>query len=381
MALQDELYIGLMSGTGVDGIDVAVVDFTGSNPKLVCSRLHSISTDLKKRISEISVVKEITDKNTDTLELAAELDILMGEVFAEAVNQLLHNSEIDKKQIKAIGSHGQTIRHRPYGRTPFSLQIGDPNTIAHKTGITTVADFRRMDVAAGGQGAPLTPAFHNAIFRSEKENRIILNLGGIANITVLDKRLELPVIGFDTGTANTLLDAWYNNQHPNSKVDYDKDAHFASEGKINQSLLKRLLDDPYFRLPFPKSTGREYFSMDWLNKNLQQMERKIKPQDIQRTTLQLTVDTIVDAINQLSMDNYQLLVCGGGMHNPLIMQLLSELLNKPVIKTDAIGVSGDYLEAMTFAWLARQRILKLTGNLPSVTGATEEKILGAVYTA
>ena len=385
MSKPDELYIGLMSGTSIDGIDVALVQFVESQPTLLHFYNHPINAELKTQLAEISspLVKRGSDSK-NRVEQLAKLDNMMGQVFAEAVIQLLRIHHIDPSNIIAIGSHGQTVRHRPNNAQPFTLQIGDPSIIAEKTQITTIADFRRMDVAAGGQGAPLAPAFHNGVLRSNQEDRIILNLGGIANITYLAKDKNTRVLGFDTGPANTLLDAWFKKHHPESKDDFDRNSQLAQQGKVNSPLLIKLLDDPYFSQDYPKSTGREYFSLDWLENNIQCVEQslsnpKIKIEDVQRTLLELTLKSITDAINGLSIDHYQVFVCGGGMHNHYLMKLLSDKLKTRVQKTNDLSVDGDYLEAMTFAWLAKRRIEKLPGNLPSVTGASKEKILGAIY--
>ncbi len=380
MKQSDGLYIGLMSGTSIDGIDVALVRFTQQNCELVTTHNYSIKRETKQKLISLSSQLKPGDLPAkNRIELLAELDVVMGLAFSAAANELIELNQIDKQSIIAIGSHGQTIRHRPNNQHPFTLQIGDPNVIAEQTGIQTVADFRRSDIAAGGQGAPLAPAFHNAIMRSSLENRIILNLGGIANITFLPKKNQQAIIGFDTGTANTLLDAWYQKHHPTSEEDFDRDSLFANTGTANQELLTTLLEDPYFRLPFPKSTGREYFSLKWLENQIAKIENRIKPEDVQRTLVAFTVKSISNAIKSLGIDNLQIFACGGGMHNQFLTDSLAAELGHPVQTTNDIGVDGDYLEAMTFAWLAKRRIEALPGNIPSVTGANRPKILGAIY--
>ena len=380
MKVPDELYIGLMSGTSIDGVDVALVRFTDQQCELLHFYNHPIAPALKKELADISSpLNDLTQNNTNRIELLAKLDNVMGRVFADSVNQLLKINQIDPNKITAIGSHGQTVRHRPNNQQPFTLQIGDPNVIAERTQIQTVADFRRMDIAAGGQGAPLAPAFHNDVLRSSINDRIILNMGGIANITFLARDTNAEVLGFDTGPANTLLDAWFKKHHPNSNDDFDRDSQFAQQGQIHPQLLANLLDDPYFQLDYPKSTGREYFCLDWLATHFFQIKETLKPEDIQRTLLELTVQSICDAIKKLSIDSYQLFACGGGMHNDYLLSLLSNKLNAEILKTNDVGIHGDYLEAMTFAWLAKRRIEKLPGNLPSVTGASRAKVLGAIY--
>ena len=378
--MNDGLYIGLMSGTSIDGIDVALVEFAGTGCQLIASLDYPIRSDVKLKLANICSAKTVEDTRFENrIELMSEMDVIMGHIFADASNAILMQEDILPSKIKAIGSHGQTIRHRASNKLPFTLQIGDANIIAEKTGITTVADFRRMDIAAGGQGAPLAPAFHNSILRNSDVDRIILNLGGIANITLLPKNRSEEVLGFDTGTANTLLDAWYKKYHQNSKYDFDKDSNFAKKGNINKDLLQVLLSDPFFQLPYPKSTGREYFCLDWLLTQIKKNNQEIKPEDVQRTLIEFTTQTIADSIGSLTLSKYQILACGGGMHNQFLLNSLAEKLDVKVHKTNDFDVNGDYLEAMTFAWLAKQRLEKKTGNLPSVTGARLEKILGAIY--
>jgi len=378
--MNDGLFIGLMSGTSIDGIDVALVEFSGSSCQLIASLDYPIDSDIKLKLSNISSPKTTQDTTFENrIELMAEMDVIMGHLFADAVNAILAQEKLLPFEIIAIGSHGQTIRHRPSNKNPFSLQIGDANIIAEKTGITTVADFRRMDIATGGQGAPLAPAFHNAILRSNQVDRIILNLGGIANITLLPKDKNQDVIGFDTGTANTLLDSWYKKHHPNSKHDFDKDSDFAKKGNINKALLQILISDLFFQLPHPKSTGREHFCLDWLLTQIKKANQEIKPEDVQRTLVEFTTQTIADSIKTLNLSEYQILACGGGMHNQFLLDSLTKKLDIKVQKTNDVDVNGDYLEAMTFAWLAKQRLDHKPGNLPSVTGARLEKVLGAIY--
>ncbi|MBV1909758.1 MAG: anhydro-N-acetylmuramic acid kinase [Kangiellaceae bacterium] len=374
------IYIGLMSGTSIDGVDVAAVEFTDQRAKLLASSLYPIPNEMKVRLAEISTPKVIGVKvDQNRIETMAELDVLMGEIFANAVNFLISDKAINKESIIAIGSHGQTIRHRAECNNAFTLQIGDPNVIAENTGIKTIADFRRSDIAAGGQGAPLAPAFHNAILRSKNEDRIILNLGGIANITLLPKLQDEIVLGFDTGPANTLMDAWYKKHNPDSSSDFDKDSQFGKAGTIIDPLLSNLLTDPYFTLPPPKSTGREYFSIHWLERQLTIVDKNCTPQDVQRTLVEFTATTIADAINTSKLTQAKVLSCGGGMHNRFLLDAISRRIAGEVIQTNDVGVDGDYLEAMTFAWLAKRRIEQKSGNLPSVTGAVRTKILGGVY--
>jgi anhydro-N-acetylmuramic acid kinase len=386
----DNFFIGLMSGTSIDGVDVALIRFSHKNKKsceLVEHYLHPIDESTQASLSQLcslqsqSDIEHQLDNNNfhNRIELMGKLDHQMGKVFADAVLALLKKCAIDASAIVAIGSHGQTIRHQPLADTPFTLQIGDPNIIAYQTGITTVADFRRMDMAAGGQGAPLAPAFHHAVMGSKKENRVILNLGGIANITLLEKDQTKSVIGFDTGPANTLLDAHYKRYHPNSNHNFDCDAKFAKQGKVCQALLSSMLADPYFKLAPPKSTGREYFCLNWLDKHISGIKKKIVPEDTQATLIALTTQTIANAIKQLNLNHCSIFACGGGMHNSFLLEQLAMQLNQPILKTNDIGIDGDYLEAMLFAWLAKQRLEHKKINLTAITGSKSPQLLGAVY--
>ncbi|MDH5434001.1 MAG: anhydro-N-acetylmuramic acid kinase [Gammaproteobacteria bacterium] len=381
----DGLYIGLMSGTSIDGVDVALVEIGQSRCHLVAHLLHPFSTQLKKDIVRLCKPANQTQIEADfhhRINLLAETDHKIGLLFAEAVKKLLENNNIKSEDIIAIGSHGQTVRHIPTGEMPFSLQIGDPNLIASLTQITTVADFRRMDMAYGGQGAPLAPAFHHAVMHSDNENRIILNLGGIANITWLPSDNNKDVVGFDTGPANTLLDAYY---HAISSDDFDKNGAFARSGNVNQQLLTLMLADPYFQLSPPKSTGREYFSIDWLNDKIDKFRHNsnqqtaLSEQDIQATLVELTAQSVIEGIKQLNISNYQIYACGGGRMNQYLMERISALAETSVKTTDDLGIDGDFLEAMIFAWLAYRRLNNLSGNLPNVTGAKQSAVLGAVY--
>ncbi len=271
---------------------------------------------------------------------------------------------------RAIGSHGQTVRHRPEDASPFTLQIGDPSRIAEITGITTVADFRRRDMAAGGEAAPLVPPFHARIFASDAENRAIVNIGGIGNITVLE-----PLSGFDTGPGNALLDAWceaHTGRH------YDAEGAWAAGGSVIPELLRTLRADPYLQRPPPKSTGKERYNLDWLHSML---DFEFDPRDVQRTLVEFTAGSIVDALNRWAPSVQRLLVCGGGRLNLLLTERLSVLAGRPVQTTDEHGWNGDAIEAAAFAWLAHRRLIEAPGNAPEVTGASGPRILGGVYVA
>lgn len=371
MKTSPHLYIGLMSGTSMDAVDAALVDLSEKSPRLIATHSNLIDDQLRNDLTALCM------PGLNEIHRLGELDVKIGKLFAQTANDLLNKTTISPKQIRAIGSHGQTIRHMPNAKHPFTLQIGDPNIIAEQTGITTVADFRRRDMAKGGQGAPLSPAFHNAIFRTTKEDRIILNLGGIANITWLPAGNNLPIMGFDTGPANTLLDAWINKH---LQKNYDKNGEWSANGKINNELLENCLADPYFTLSPPKSTGREYFNLDWLTAILEKNKKNISSQDIQATLCELTAKSIVKAIYSLNLTSGKILVCGGGVKNNFLIHRLQQQANNfSIHSTEEFGVPPEWLEAMAFAWLAKQTMEMKSGNLPNVTGAKDFTMLGGVY--
>lgn len=361
-----ELYIGLMSGTSVDGIDAALVDFSSEKLELVAFDYQPFTEDIKTKIQHIS-----TANQSLLLSDYGALDCELGHLFADAVNQLLGKAGMSASEIKAVGSHGQTVYHKPNTAHPFSLQIGDPNVIAEKTGITTVADFRRRDMAAGGQGAPLAPAFHQAVFANVGKNITVVNIGGIANISVLS---QSQIIAFDTGTGNTLMDYWIK-KHLN--FSYDKNGDWARTGKVIPELLAQFKQAEYFAAPPPKSTGKEYFSVTWLEQHLSTFS-SYKAEDVQTTLCHLTAETINDAIANHASDTEQVLVCGGGAHNAYLMELLTTP-NYAVSSTEDYGVHPDHVEAIAFAWLARQTMNNWSGNLTQVTGAKTPVILGGIY--
>lgn len=356
-----------MSGTSIDGIDAGLVDFSDGKIDLLAFHYQPFSAELRQQIHNLSQPDQPI-----LLQEYGTLDSQLGLLFGEAAITLLANANIPASAIKAIGSHGQTVHHAPESATGFSLQIGDPNRIAEITGITTVADFRRRDIAVGGQGAPLVPAFHQAVFTDASQARTIVNIGGIANITVLDGK---PVIGFDTGPGNGLMDGWCQ-QHCNQA--YDSNGNWAASGALQPALLTALKNDAYFQLSPPKSTGKEYFSPAWLSQKLG-LFRDLKPADVQATLCQFTADTIADAIRQYAPNTLQTLVCGGGAHNGQLLNLLRKNLNMPVMSTAKLGIDPDHVEAIAFAWLARQTLNNLPGNLCSVTGAKAPVLLGGIY--
>lgn len=365
-----ELFIGTLSGTSMDGVDAAIIRFT-PHPELVETHFLPLPPELRGQL------QEITEPGDNEIDRMGQLDAKLGHLFAKAIRELLAKAGMEPAAIRAIGSHGQTIRHRPALDPHFTLQIGDPNIIAVATGIPCVADFRRKDMALGGQGAPLVPAFHEAIFRSRQADRIIINIGGIANVTVLPRGQYSPVLGFDTGPGNTLLDGWCRRL---LNEPMDRDGMLAARGHILAPLLQFMLNDPYFSKRPPKSTGTEYFSMEWLMRNLAEFGRP-GVADVQATLQALTVHSIANAVRHLPyVHNPEIYICGGGAHNSGIMHSLQyQLPEYKIDKTDALGVPVDWVEAMAFAWLARQRIHEHPGNLPIVTGASRPAVLGALY--
>ncbi len=368
-----DLFIGLMSGSSLDGIDAVLVRLPETEPPelLACHR-RPLPADLRQAMDAL------TRPGENELARLAAADVRMGRELAAAVRELLAQNDIDAATVQAIGSHGQTLRHWPGGETPTSLQIGDPNLIAERTGITTVADFRRRDMAAGGQGAPLVPAFHAAVFRHPVESRAILNLGGIANLTLLPADPAAPVQGFDSGPGNALMDAWIA-RHQNRP--HDAEGRWAASGRVHADLLAALLADPYFGAPPPKSTGRDHFHLDWAARQWPKLDA-LPPADVMATFLELTAVSIRDALLAHAPDAGRLLICGGGVHNARLLQRLQALLpDLPVESTARHGLAPDWVEAVAFAWLARQALAGRPGNLPSVTGAGRAVILGTIHPA
>lgn len=364
------LYLGLISGTSADGIDAALVRFENDKPQLIDALAHPWPTELRARILAVA-----QDETRLDLDAYGRLDVAIGQCFADAAQALLARHPQHARAVRAIGSHGQTLRHRPSGEQPFTLQVGDPSVIAERCGVDVVADFRRADVAAGGQGAPLLPAVHAMLLARPGHTRVVLNLGGIANITVLQANGR--VFGFDTGPANGLMDAWCMRHHGQA---YDANGAFAASGHMDETLLAALLADPYFALPPPKSTGREHFHLAWLESH--ECTAALAPADVQATLLEVSARSVADAIGRHATDAVDVLACGGGVHNAVLMRRLSELMPARSVTTTAEhGIDPDYLEATAFAWLARQRLLGLPGNLPAVTGARGPRVLGAVYPA
>ncbi len=366
-----ELYIGVMSGTSMDGVDTALVSIEDDSITLLAHDEFPMPDDLKARLLEVCI-----GQKTDLIAIG-ELDHQLGHLFADAVLQLLNKSDTPASSVTAIGSHGQTVFHQPTGDSPFTMQLGDANIIAAKTQIQTVADFRRKDMALGGQGAPLVPAFHHTIFHPKDSSVVVLNIGGISNISVL--RPNQPTFGYDTGPGNMLMDAWVD-KHIGEK--FDRDARFALKGQLNQALLEQLLNEPYLSQMPPKSTGRELFNLPWLEQQLTEF-KDLAAEDVQRTLCEYTALTIANEVETYRLGSQAALyVCGGGTRNPLLMKRLSGLLTSwEVESTTSKGVDADYMEAMAFAWLAQRHVHQLPSNLPEVTGASRAASLGVLYRA
>ncbi|MEX0976277.1 MAG: anhydro-N-acetylmuramic acid kinase [Woeseia sp.] len=367
------LYIGLMSGTSMDGIDAGLFDIRGNR----CVTVATHSSPYPEALRECLMTASRKPENC-TVDLIGTLDTWVGDCFRSAAEDLLNKSGVSRKEIRAIGSHGQTLRHKPRNDRPYTLQIGDPNLIAAGTGITTVADFRRRDLALGGEGAPLATAFHRHFLADARENRVILNIGGFANITILPTGGG-PVRGFDTGPGNTLLDAWIQSH---KKQPYDSDGAWGNSGRIDESLLALLRDDAYFRAAPPKSTGFEYFNLAWLQERVATVpgNKALTAVDVQATLAALTASTIADAVHEHAPATERLLVCGGGVKNSHLMRLLADKMPAIAIaSTAAHGIEPGWVEAATFAWLAQRRLDGLAGNLPAVTGASAEAVLGGIW--
>ena len=373
-----------MSGTSLDGVDAALVEFLDDpetpaqkNPEQIvsqhCKVLHTFNFPYSSALR--SELLALHDSGNNELERGALIANQLSTLYAQAVNQLLSMAGITPSQVSAIGCHGQTIRHRP--ELGFTLQIGNSSLLAELTGITVIGDFRSRDIAAGGQGAPLVPAFHQAVFGHPTLNRVLINIGGIANLSYLPANGEIR--GFDSGPGNMLMDAWAE-RHLGKR--YDESGNWAANGQVIPDLLERLLAEPFFTQVPPKSTGRDLFSLSWLE---QYLESHYQPADVQRTLLELTAASIADAVRQYCQSDAagmpdEIYLCGGGAYNSALFQCL-QLLLQPVniYMSDALGISVSWVEATAFAWLAKQTLHRLPGNLPAVTGAKGPRILGAVY--
>ncbi|MDP6829197.1 MAG: anhydro-N-acetylmuramic acid kinase [Pseudomonadales bacterium] len=358
------LYVGAISGTSVDGLDLALLHVDDEALTIEAAHTEALPGNLRR------VLIDLAQRHGDHLDALGHADTALGQFIGQSINEFLARCKVRHEDIAAIGSHGQTVRHRPDGTQPFTMQIGDPNCIAETTGVLTVADFRRRDLAAGGQAAPLVPPFHAALFACTDESRAIANIGGISNITVLAP--GTPVTGFDTGPGNALLDAWYQQHNEGA---YDENGTWAAGGVTLQALLDALLQDPYLSVEPPKSTGKEHYNLEWLQPKLSPLE----PQDVQRTLSVFTARSLADAVERWAPATARVLVCGGGRLNQLLMADLAGALACPVEPVEEHGIDGDAVEAAAFAWLAHRRLTGQPGNEPSVTGAAAERVLGGVY--
>ncbi len=360
------LYIGLMSGTSLDGVDAAAVDFSGAYPRLLGTHLLPYPDEIRAQLLALH------DSGSDELHRAALLSAQLSRLYAQAVSALITGTGIKPGDVRAIGCHGQTVRHRP--ELGYTLQLGSPALLAELTAMTVVADFRSRDIAAGGQGAPLVPAFHAALFTHPQKHRAIVNIGGIANLTDLPEDPAKVVSGFDTGPGNLLMDAWAV-KHLGKPC--DAGGAWAASGRVANALLDAMLADPYFAHPAPKSTGRDHFNLAWLEKHT---PAGLASQDIQASLAELTARSIADAVGTSNAE--ELWLCGGGVHNHHLVSRIAALLpHCPVDSTAALGLDPDWVEAAAFAWLAKRAIEHQPGNLPAVTGAGAPRVLGAIYPA
>lgn len=360
------LYAGIMSGTSLDGIDVVLAEIDASSCRMIAKRYAEYDESTR---AELLALQERSVDELHRAELAA---VTLSRLYADVVNALIEANAVDAINIAAIGCHGQTIRHRP--EVGYSKQIFNPALLAEKTGISVVADFRSRDIAAGGQGAPLVPAFHAAMFSNTNSNRVICNIGGIANLTCLPA--QGPITGFDSGPGNVLMDAWIV-RHQQQR--FDRGGTWAASGNVIEPLLDTLLDNPYFELAPPKSTGRETFNPQLLSKH--ELDRHAPP-DVQATLSMLTAASIGAAVARWGGKPHAMYVCGGGAHNThLLTQIKSRLPGIDILSTAALGIDPDWVEALAFAWLAYRAVHGLSGNVPAVTGARGERILGAIYAA
>ena len=371
-----QYFIGLMSGTSLDGVDAVLTDLPSKHTiKLLAHHTHPIPQSLR-----LDIQKTIQPGWQGTLKSIGELNHKLGVLFSDATNKLIIKSGLEPSEIKAIGSHGQTLWHQPMGEHPFSLQLGDASLIAENTGITTISDFRSRDIAAGGQGAPLVPAFHRAMLSHPTKNRIILNIGGIANISVLPSiKSKKNTFGFDTGPGNGLMDAWILK---NKGKIYDTNGEWARSGKVINKTLETLLKDSYFSLPYPKSTGKEAFNLIWLEKTLKGTLNNYPARDIQATLTELTALSIARQIQKVNIQTEEIYLCGGGAFNSLLIERLNFYLPRhQIASTDKLGIDPNWMEAMAFSWLAKQTLTGKPSNIPEVTGAKGLRVLGSIHPA
>ena len=366
--MNEGYYIGLMSGTSLDAVDAALLEISDSNNvSLIMADEYNIPDKMRQDILNIS------SGSLDSLHAIATLDHQLARVYAESVLLLLSNIGISARDIQAIGSHGQTVRHMPDESPPYTVQLGNGALLAELTDIKIVNDFRQADIAAGGQGAPLAPLFHHHLFHEQEQTVVGLNLGGIANISILHANGKIS--GFDTGPANTLMDQWISHHH---QARYDKDGNWDRSGSVNTTLLENLLAEPWLNMAPPKSTGPELFNMRWLNDHMQGMETS--PEDVQHTLCEFSAITVSNAIKNHAADCSKVILCGGGAYNPLLVERIqSHLPGCAVVGSNVYGIDPKWIEASMFAWFAWRTLNGLPSNVPAVTGASHEAVLGAIH--
>lgn len=358
----NRLYIGVMSGTSLDGVDVALCKIGDDGFEFICANAYSFDKSLKNEVLHlIDSAVRLSD--------IGKIDVMLGRFFAKCINLFINQNSLNPAQIHAIGLHGQTVWHEPSSTHPFSMQLGDPNSVAELTGISVVGDFRQRDVVCGGQGAPFAPAFHNYIFAKEPQTAVV-NIGGMANITILGEKLS----GYDTGCGNVLLDYWVQKH---LFFSYDKSGTWAASGKVINKLLESFLNEPFFAKEAPKSTGRELFNAAWLEEKLRDFQDE-KPENVQATLTELTAKSI--ALEVMRHSSKRVIICGGGAKNGFLLKRLEALLPETkVLTSDECGVDSEFMEAMAFAYLAYKRVHNEPVALSSVTGATKDLILGGIY--
>ena len=361
-------YVGVMTGTSVDGLDIALLDTETERPCIVAASTVALPARLAESLLALGAPGD------DEVNRAGAADTTLGKFIGEAVLRNLDEWRQPARDVRAIGCHGQTIRHRPDAKPPFTIQIGDPNIVAEVTGIDTVADFRRRDMAAGGEGAPLTPLFHEALFRDDRRHRVVLNIGGMANATMLPAASD-SILGFDTGPGNALLDAWARHRIGQP---FDRDGAWAASGNVASVLLNLLAADPFMQRPPPKSTGKEVYNLDYVLRAMAGFD--LAPADVQATLVEFTARSIAGAIGRWGPPTGDVVACGGGRHNGTLMRRLRTCLAEyRLMSCDDLGVDGDALEAAAFAWFAHRTLHRQPGNVPAVTGARGPRVLGAVY--
>jgi len=363
----DEHFIGMLSGTSRDGVDAVLVNFSRDGMRILHAVCVQYPSALRQKLDQLLATGKAPAKD-----LASALDDQLGQFFARVAQNLVRDAGMEMRDITAIGSHGQNVWHQPFGDQPVSLQLGSPAIIAKNTSTVTVGNFRSADVAAGGQGAPLAPLLHLEIFRNDQEDRAVLNIGGIANLTFLPS--SGGVTGFDCGPGNCLMDAWCMRH---LQKGYDDNGRWAASGTTDEALLQRMLSDPYFSQAPPKSTGLEHFNMDWLEAML--VGQNLSPADVQATLAELTAKSIADSLRTSDIAR-RVLACGGGTHNNYLMRRLAANLPEVIVETtNRYGVDPDWVEGLLFAWLARERLNQRKQNTPPITGASEPVFLGDIH--